>query len=446
MERTRPPDLRKITDAVIDGSPADQTEVIATERDAALTRFANGEIHQNVAETGISVRIRVVKDGRVGVASTNQADDASLRRALKLAIDGAATQPVQAELPRMAGPSTIAAPGAAAEVPGPDERADHVGEICRLADRQGVRAFGAVATGTTTYAVANSNGLFLQTERPIAQLSVVAMADGGNGYSARVATGLDGMDAEAAGAEAVAKAQRGAGAEAIEPGHYPVVLQEYAVAELLEYLSEIGFSAQAVDEGRSFMRPGEKITGDLISIWDDGNDPAGLPMPFDFEGVPRRRVDLVTEGVATGLVHDLASAARANVASTGHGLPSPNPWGAWASNLFIKGGEASSAEELAEGIERGVWVTRFWYVNPVQPRHSVLTGMTREGTFLIENGKVTRPIKNMRFTQSVMEAFASCSGLTRDTMLLGGTDYDYIAALRVPAMRLDTFNFTSVTR
>jgi predicted Zn-dependent protease len=194
------------------------------------------------------------------------------------------------------------------------------------------------------------------------------------------------------------------------------------------------------------MRPGEKITGDRISIWDDGRDPAGLPMPLDWEGVPRKRVDLISGGVSSGLVHDMASAARAGVESTGHGLPAPNPIGALAVNLFMAGGEVRSKADLCEGIERGVWVTRFWYVNIVHPKQSQLTGMTRDGTFLIENGKITRPIKNMRFTQSMMEAFSSASGLTTATKLQAGEDYDFTAGIRVPAVRLEKFNFTSVTR
>jgi predicted Zn-dependent protease len=233
---------------------------------------------------------------------------------------------------------------------------------------------------------------------------------------------------------------------AIDPGVYPVVLEEGAVAELLEYLSYIGFSGLAVEEGRSFMRLGEKVTGDGIQIWDDGRDPTGLPMPFDFEGVPKKRVDLISGGVATGLVHDTASATRAGVESTGHALPAPNPSGAWASNLFMGGGDAPSKEALADGITRGIWVTRTWYVNVVHPRQSLLTGMTRDGTFLIENGKITRPIKNMRFTQSVMEAFAGATALTRARKLEAGADYDFTAGLVVPAMRLERFNFTSVTR
>ncbi len=441
-------DVREITSEILDASKADHTEVIVTNTDVALTRFANSEIHQNVAERDIGVRIRVIHEERVGVASTNQLGEAAMRQALDRAIESARTQPPRPDLPPLAPPAELdpAPIDEATAHATPEERAERVGAICALAESSGVNAFGALSTGIVDYAVANTNGLFISTPRVVAHLRTVAMGDGGSGYADRTSSRLDEIDAATAGEEAIDKCLRTRDAEAIEPGVYPVILEEYGVAELIEYLSFIGFSSLSVEEGRSFMRPGEKITGDRISIWDDGRDPAGLPMPLDWEGVPRQRVDLITNGVSSGLVHDMASAARAGVESTGHGLPAPNPTGALAVNLFMAGGEARSKAELCEGIERGVWVTRFWYVNIVHPKQSQLTGMTRDGTFLIENGKVTRPIKNMRFTQSIMDALASASALTAATKLQAGDDYDFTAGLRVPAVRLEKFNFTSATR
>jgi PmbA protein len=441
-------DLREISNTVLEASLAEQTEVIVTDKDLALTRFANSEIHQNVAERDIEVRIRVVTDERVGVASTNQVDPSSLREALERALESARNQAPYPDLPPMAPPAEVAPAqiDAATAHATPEDRAGRVAEVCALADQRGVRAFGAISSGSVTYSVANSNGLFLSTPRAVAHLRIVAMQDGGSGYADRTSGHIGEIDAARAGEEAIEKCLQTRDAEAIEPGVYPVILEECAVAQLLEYLDYIGFSGLAVEEGRTFMRPGEKITGDPISIWDDGHDRSGLPMPFDWEGVPRKHVDLISGGVATGLVHDMASAQRAGVVSTGHGLPAPNPIGALALNLFMAGGDAASKQDLCQGIERGVWVTRFWYVNVVHPKQSLLTGMTRDGTFLIEDGKVTRPIKNMRFTQSVMEAFASATALTRETKLQAGHDYDFAAGLRVPAVRLESFNFTSVTR
>jgi PmbA protein len=439
--------LRAITDAVLAASRAAETEVIVIDTDSSLTRFANGEIHQNVAERDIEVRVRVVDDHRTGVASTNQVNGDALNAAAARALEAARGQPASDETTPLAPPAEVAPldvdPATAAATP--EDRAERVGLICAAADARGVRAFGAFSTGVTTTAVANSHGLYVSSPRAAAELQVATIVDDGHGWADRAGTRIDEIDAAGAAEEAIDKALRTRNAIAIEPGVYPVVLEEYAVEELLEMLNDIGFSGLAVGEGRTFMRPGERITGENIDIWDDGHDPAGLPAPFDYEGIPKQRVDLISKGVASGLLHDLASASRAGVESTGHGLPAPNPMGAWASNLAMAGGEAESKAALAEGIERGVWVTRTWYVNILHPTQSLVTGMTRDGTFLIENGEVTRPIKNMRFTQSVMEAFGTASALTRQRKLQLGPDYQPMASL-VPAMRLERFNFTSRTR
>jgi predicted Zn-dependent protease len=319
--------------------------------------------------------------------------------------------------------------------------------MCATAGAAGVRAFGAVSADVTTYTIANSEGLFISSPRSVATAKMAAMDDAGaSGYGARASQSVDELDVGSIADEAVDRCVRHRDPITLEAGQYPVVMEEEAIGELLEYLAYIGFGALAVEEGRTFHRPGERVSGPALNVWDDGVDAGGLPMPFDFEGVPKQRVPLIEQGMATGVVHDLATAARAGVESTGHGLPAPNSYGPMAMNLFMGGGEAANKEMLCAGIERGIWVTRLWYVNVVDPTSSVLTGMTRDGTFLIENGRVTRPVKNMRFTQSIMDAFATCSGATRATKLVAGTDYDFVAAYRVPAVRLDSFNFTSATK
>jgi len=211
------------------------------------------------------------------------------------------------------------------------------------------------------------------------------------------------------------------------------------VAEMLEFMSFMGFSALAAQEERSFMRLGERITGENVSIWDNALDPSGLPVSFDFEGVPKQRVDLITRGVARGLVYDQLTAQRAGRQSTGHGLPAPKTEGPFAVNMFMEPGTTAKAELLSD-IKRGIWVTRFWYVRIVHPKASIITGMTREGTFLIENGRITRPVKDLRFTQSILDALNGTLALSRTTKLQIG---EYIGATRVPAIRLKAFAFTS---
>ncbi|MHB8510419.1 MAG: TldD/PmbA family protein, partial [Candidatus Dormibacteria bacterium] len=415
--------VRELVRRVLENSDAEGTEVLVSASNRALTRFANGEIHQNVTETAVDVRVRVLAGRRSGVASTNQVDEKSLRSTVRRAIESAAHLP-EGDVTPLA-PAVKVAPAQisrdTAEAT-PEERADRVALICEPAERAGVRAFGALSTGVVRYTVANSRGLFVHTPRAVAMLKIVTMSDGGSGYADRCSPRLAEIDAAGAGAEAIEKALRTIGAEAIVPGLYPVVLEESAVGEILEHVGYMGFSAQDVEEGRSFMRLGERVTGSQVTIRDDGNDPNGIPMPFDFEGVPRQAVVLIDHGVATGILYDSLSARRAGTVSTGHGMPAPNPYGPRGTNLFMDGGSAPNKEALLEGIARGVWVTRLHYVNPVQSRQSSLTGMTRDGTFLIENGKVTRPIKDMRFTQSIMEAFEGVTAITRATRLVPSDD------------------------
>ncbi|HEY3118224.1 MAG TPA: metallopeptidase TldD-related protein, partial [Chloroflexota bacterium] len=184
----------------------------------------------------------------------------------------------------------------------------------------------------------------------------------------------------------------------------------------------------------------EQMVGENISLWDDGLDPAGRPMPFDFEGVPKQRVDLIERGIARGVVYDSYTAAREGKASTGHGLPAPNRQGPLPLHLFMARGTADQTD-LLRGIRRGVWVTRFHYVNPVQPTKTIITGMTRDGTFLIEDGEITRPIQNMRFTQSVLDALSCVEAIGREWSVV----QEDLGATCVPALRIGRFRFSSAT-
>jgi predicted Zn-dependent protease len=206
-----------------------------------------------------------------------------------------------------------------------------------------------------------------------------------------------------------------------------------------------GFSALALQEGRSFMtgKLGEQIVDEGVRIWDDGLDPAGIPWPFDFEGVPKERVDLIVDGVARGVVYDTYRAAQeAGKASTGHALPAPNRLGPFPLNVFFGTGD-TTLEEMIAGTERGIYVTRFHYTRPVEPKEVVITGMTRDGTFLIEDGEIAYPVKNLRFTQSYVEALNHVEGIGRDARLLPGLAS--IARDSVPALKLGAFNFTGAT-
>ena len=248
------------------------------------------------------------------------------------------------------------------------------------------------------------------------------------------------IDAAAVGREAAAKARASDNPVTVEAGDYPVVLEEYAVVDITDMLGYVGFSALAVQEERSFAEPGRRIGTDLVTIVDDGADTAGLPMSFDYEGVAKQRVSMVENGVCRDVVYDSQTAARAGRGSTGHGLPAPNPWGPFPLNAVMTAG-TTPREELIGGLERGLLVTRFHYTNVVHPKLAIITGMTRDGTFLVEGGKLVGPVRNLRYTQSYLEALAGVSAVSSARKTVKGS----LGAAVVPALRVDGWTFTGVT-
>jgi PmbA protein len=446
-ERHDAASLASVLDQVLGRVDQGDAEVVVIARDASLTRFANSQIHQNVAEHDTTLRLRLTHDGRTGVASTNRLDEEGIGRVVDQARtirDRAARNPEAAPL-ASAEPTPHATLGfvpATADAD-PERRAAGARAVIAAADHSGLTASGAFSTEVQTMAVANTRGLRSSESATQAKLVTVVMdGQGGSGYAQSLSSDIGDVDGASVGAEAVDKGVRSARADDLEPGDYTAVLEEYAVAGLLEYLSYVGFSALAAQEDRSFMELGAQVMGENVSIWDDGQDPQGTPATIDFEGVAKQRVDLVTRGVATGLVHDTSTAAREGRTSTGHGLPAPNTWGPMAWNLFMAPGTASR-DDLLRGIGRGLWVTRFHYINIVHAKRAILTGMTKDGTFLVEDGRVVRPIRNFRFTQSIPEAFSRISAIGSQTRLVGA-EYSGINA-RVPAILVDQFAFTGAT-
>jgi PmbA protein len=424
---------------------ASECEALVMAEDAALTRFANSQIHQNVAETNVSINLRFAVGKRVGVASSGRTDDEGIRR---LAANAAAIARVVEELEDWGG---LPEPTSIEDVPAgyasgtaeasPELRADGVRAVIAAADAAGVIGYGSFSTGTETTAVANSKGVRAAGTRTVAQLLTVSMGpNGGTGYAEQAAVDATTIDAAAIGREASDKARATANAVAIDAGDYPVVLEEYAVVDLLDMLGYLGFSALAVQEERSFVEIGKRIGSDLVSVVDDGRDPAGLPMGFDYEGVAKERVTLLDAGVCRGVVYDAQTAARDGVASTGHGLPAPNPYGPFPLNQVMAAGSASR-EELIGGLDRGLLVTRFHYTNPVHPKLAIVTGMTRDGTFLIEGGRILGPVKNLRYTQSYLDAMAGTVAVASERKTLKG----FLGGVVVPALRIESWSFTGTT-
>lgn len=438
--------IRQIIQMVLSASQAEQTEVTLIHEEQQLTRFADSRIHQNVAEQNAQVRVRVAADRRVGLAATNDLSPASLKRVSDTALQMAQLAPEDPDFLSLPVPQPI--PSAEGFVKAtaactPQQRAQTVGVICRLAQENGLAAAGAFSISTVQLAVSNSLGVFAYAPLTSCDLTTVMLSPDSSGYAGETAMDVRALDAEKIGREAIHKALLSRSPQPVEPGIYSVFLEEYAVAELVSYLSILGFGALAYLEGRSFLsnRLGQLITGTNISIWDDGLDPSGLVMPFDYEGMPKRRVDLITAGVACGMVHDSVTAMKTGQHSTGHAQPKPALYipGPQAGNLFMQPGNLSKEEMLAS-MKRGIFVTRFHYVSPVEPAKTVLTGMTRDGTFWVEEGRIQRPLRNLRFTQNVLEALKGTIAISRETRLRRDT----FGAIRAPALLLEGFNFTGV--
>jgi len=440
-----PERMKQIAEDVLAHSTADQTEVLVSYQETGLTRFANSRIHQNVVERNAEAKVRAVCGKRVGVASGNDLSPSALERIGEHAVEIALLQPENPDFRSLPSPQPIAAVNAFIQATAdcmPEQRAAAVASICQLAKESKLVASGAFGTSQTEITIVNSLGVFAYAPATQAHLTTVIMSDDSSGYANCTNLDVGEINAEQLGREAINKALRSRTPRSVPPGEYTVILEPYAVATLLAYLSYLGFGALGVQEGRSFMagKFGQRITGEDISIWDDGQDRNGLPIAFDFEGMPKKRVDLISAGVAQGVVYDSCTANKEGKASTGHALPTPNPMGPLPGNLFMKPGQATKQEMLA-AVDCGLWVTRFHYVNPVHPLKTILTGMTRDGTFWIEKGEVQHGTKNLRFTQNILEALSTVRMISKGTRL-GGS---FFGATHVPALCLGRFAFTSAT-
>ena len=439
---------RSLADAVLKRCGVDAGEVSISAEDSALTRFANNVIHQNVAESNVSITVRIIQGKRSGTATTNRLDERALDEAVARARANAQASPEDPDDPGLPGPAAYRKAAVfdprTAEMAA-QERAEQVGIVCRLAAEKDLNASGAFSTGSSEMIVANTAGVFAYHPATRADFQTVMMSADSSGRAQQSSWCAADLPAEVLGKEAVRKAEMGRNPRKIEPETFPVVLEPYAVLDLLQMLNFSGIGAQSVLDGRSWMndRIGVKAVSEMVHLWDDGLDPLGIPLPFDYEGVPKQRVDIIKEGVVQGPVYDRRTALRSGKQSTGHAMPpSFRDAGPMAINLFLGSGD-SSLDAMIASIDRGVYINRFWYTRLVHPKDCVITGMTRDGVYMIENGEVAYPIKNLRFTQSYVDALNRVEAVGADTKLLVN-DYGHFAS-RVPALKIGAFHFTGTT-
>jgi len=415
----------------------DEAQVFASAEDSALTRFARSRIHQNCCERQLELRLVVNRDGRIGRAGGNQEGPDALDRLAETALQAADAASPDPVWPGVAGQELAAADAwaAATAEASSEDRAELVAAICRSVPAPAL-AYGGLLCAAERRAAASTAGLRTAQGRTHAEVRVTAHAAGGAGYAARVAGDLRDLDPAAVAREALRMATLpGPAPAAVPPGEHRAVLAPYAVGRLLEFLSFLGFPAARHLEGRSFMRLGERITGELVTIVDDGLGPEGVPTAFDCEGTPKRRVELVRAGVAAGLVHDRASAARAGERSTGHAAPPSAGEEAYAANLFMEPGPASLSELLAP-MDEGLLVTRVHYVSILDPMRAVVTGVTRDGTAVVRGGRLARPAADVRFQASLLELFHGLEavGAERRTLLQTIHGFVTVPHVRVAAL------------
>ena len=425
-------------------SGVDEVEAYLSGQDLALTRFANNAIHQNVVHGDGQLNIRAVIGHRQGRATTNDLSESGIARARDESRSNALLMPEDPDfqgLPDPKAPAFIAAYDQSTAACNPAERAEMVGKVCRQAESQSLNAAGFYRTGANEKAIMNTRGTWAYHRASFAGLLITARSDSSAAWAKGTSWRMKDIEVDALLNEATEKALRGRNPQPIEPGVYTVVLSPYAVDDILGALSSYGMSAQMVQDGRSWMigLMGKTAMSPLISIWDDGCDLSGWPMPFDAEGVAKQRVDLVTDGVVGEPVHNFYTAGKEGRLSTGHqGGPTGGPS---ASNLFLKPGD-QSVDQMIESTERGLFITRFFYTRLVHSTGCIMTGMTRDGTFLIENGKLSHPVKDLRFTQSYVEALNGVEGVGGEVKLLMN---EGAFSANVPALKLSSFNFTGVT-
>ncbi|HUQ39601.1 MAG TPA: TldD/PmbA family protein [Acidimicrobiales bacterium] len=400
------PDHLDVCDEVLAlvGDRAEAQVVVSAGR-SSLTRFANSGIHQNVAEDAVHVGLRVSLDGKLSSAGTSATDHESLGRLVDRALDAAALRPVDTDWPGLApaaaAPDLSAGFDAATHDATPEQRAAVVRAFVDGAPE--LRAAGYCDTDSSVVSFANTAGQRLVGRSTRSTIDGIHQSDTSAGSAHQTSTRLADIDGVAAGERAALKARSSIDAVDIEPGVYPVLLEPEAVATILVFLAAYGFNAKAHAEGRSFAHPGEQQFDPSISIWDDALDARGIPFPFDVEGTPKSRLDLVAGGKTVGLTHDRRTAAKAGVESTGHGVPGGESFGGYAQNAFLGGGSASH-DELVTAVDRGLLITCFNYCRILDEKTQVVTGLTRNGTFLVENGKIAGAVRNLRFTQSFVGA------------------------------------------
>lgn len=452
---------QQIFDKVKKFSSVGEVEVLFVGTSSSLTRFANNTIHQNVAENTEVASIRVAFDGKTARATTNRFDDDALKRAVHSAESIAKVQEPNPDLLPMA-----SAAEAKLDKPAPDrwfdptaaitpaDRAQAVSEIVAVAKKNQLTTAGIYSSAESTEGVVNSKGLCTFHRRTAAEVSITMLADDSSGWQKANSPNVADVDHRRLAEVAAQKAKDSRSPQEMAPGKYTVVLEPAAVLDLVGFMFW-DFGGMAILDQRSFLnnRVGTRLFGKNITIMDDAYHRLQSGSPFDGEGVGRKQVTLVDKGVVKSLVYARGTAEKmrhseyagkvGEIDATGHGFPLPNELGEAPANIvFVTSGGEQSTEQMIAGSERAILITRLWYIREVDPYEKIVTGMTRDGTFLIEDGKIRHGIRNFRFNESLIGMLSSVEALGKPVRASGEESFDMV----VPAMKVRDFNFTEVTK
>lgn len=441
-------------------STADEVEMLIYGGSSALTRFANNVIHQNVAEQNIAISVRSAFGGRTARATTNNLDDQSLKRVVEASESLARVQQPDPDLLPM--PASGGTPdGAIASryfdetaAVTPEQRADAVKKIVEVAQRHKLTAAGIFSTLQGAEGIFNSRGLSDWHTQTSSEISITMLAGDSSGWQKANSPNVAHLGAVTLAEIAARKAFESAHPREIPAGKYIVILEPAAVLDMVGFMF-FDFGGLAILDQRSFLnnRVGEKLFGDNIEVWDDVSHPLQSGSAFDGEGMKRKRLKLIESGIVKRLVYARATAEKMQkseykdkagpIEATGHGFPLPNEMGEAPMNIvFSAPRDPKTVEQMIASTERGVLVTRLWYIREVDPYEKILTGMTRDGTFLVENGKVTCGIRNFRFNESLIHMLSHVEEMGTPVRASGEESFDMV----VPAMKVLDFNFTEVTR
>jgi len=442
--------LFALFEKVAKASKADETEIVYVGSNYGLTRFANSIIHQNVNEDNAKIFFRTILGKKIGVASTNSIVLSDLKDTLRNSLEIAKYQKDNKYFPGLPEPSEYAKLETYYEntaAYSPKDRARQVKKVFVRGNKRKFTAAGAYATGSGEIAVFNTKGARCYQPFTSASINIIAMSETSSGYAVGLSRKAEDIDVVSLADIAVEKAYLGKKPKPLEAGDYEVILEPSAVAALFEWLNYIGFGSKAYLEKTSFLsdKIGKKIMDDSVTVYDDGNDSSAIAMPFDFEGVPKKRVNIIEKGIGRGVVFDRITGNKAGVSSTGHALTAnDHGQGAIPLNIFLVPGN-KTREEMIASVKRGILVTRFHYINGyIDMPNAVLTGMTRDGTYFIEDGQIKHGIKNLRFTDSMLRAFSSVRGISRDRQLIP-SGWDSVGCIAAPTVHLGSFKFTGTT-